>query len=77
MLDLLTSSDLVRLTGYQSAAHQVRWLANNKIPHRVRCDGTPVTTVTAVNQALAADLASGSRQSGSGPRLDLVRKTGS
>ena len=77
---ILTPGDLVGLTGYTSAAHQVRWLASNSIPHRVRCNGTAVTTWGAVNTGLigppgaAKPVATGAE---SGPRLDLIRKTSS
>lgn len=40
----LTPEELQQLTGYKLAAHQVRWLKANGVPHFVNALGRPVVS---------------------------------
>jgi len=75
MIDQLTNEDLYRITGYLRSAEQIRWLKASGIPHRVRADGSVMTTATAVNQALLADLGKAASNRNA-PRLDLAGSGG-
>ena len=50
----LTESELVTLTGVRQKAAQRRWLANNRIPFRVRADGRATVSRQHVERLLGS-----------------------
>ena len=50
MSGLLSKEDVIELTGYQRAAYQAQWLANQGIRHFINAQGRVIVPAAAIAQ---------------------------